>query len=147
MATKSKPMQKQTKVVLIVILVLALLWFYFRRDKNETTATSNLSDSSGGGGTGTGTNSGLKDLGHDTILKKGSKGLQVKWLQELYNSKYAEPKGLTKLATDGIFGAKTESAVKGLSGKTSISWGAWRTFLNATPSSSFTSMLTDWAKI
>lgn len=44
-------------------------------------------------------------------LKKGSKGSNVVVLQKWLNdSGYAEP----KLATDGIFGAKTESAVRNM---------------------------------
>ena len=44
-------------------------------------------------------------------LKKGSKGSNVVVLQKwLNNNGYAEP----KLVTDGIFGAKTESAVRNM---------------------------------
>ena len=44
------------------------------------------------------------------LLKKGAKGLQVSMLQTLLNLK---TEAETDLATDGIFGPKTEAAVRG----------------------------------
>ena len=45
-----------------------------------------------------------------SILRTGSRGSEVKLLQAMLNRRY-EPR--PKLAVDGIYGPKTESAVRG----------------------------------
>jgi peptidoglycan hydrolase-like protein with peptidoglycan-binding domain len=58
-------------------------------------------------------------IGNDSFpLKMGSRGTNVKSLQTILNKKI---KGLEPLAIDGIFGAKTEAALKQVTGKISIS--------------------------
>lgn len=66
--------------------------------------------------------SSLKRVGNNTTLKKGTKAQEVQWVQYYYNSKIAEPAGKTKLVEDGIFGSKTESVVKTVTGQSSTTW-------------------------
>ncbi len=148
MAAKSKPMSKQTKMILFVVVVFLVIYIYVKFFKPSDGSGADEYPLSTGGGTSTNsTSTGLKDLGDSTILKNGSKGKQVQWLQYLYNERYATPKNLTKLKEDGIFGSKTEKAVKGLTGRTQISWTDWKTFMTASSSTSVLNSLTDWAKI
>ena len=53
-------------------------------------------------------------------LKKGSRGDEVKNLQTVLNVLYKDVIG-TQLVVDGIFGSKTEAALKAATGKTTIS--------------------------
>jgi len=72
-----------------------------------------------GGNTSGGNTSGGNTSGGTTNtafpLQKGSKGTNVKALQEVLNSKFN-----AKLTTDGSFGSKTETALKAATGKISI---------------------------
>lgn len=118
MATEKQKKQQRIAIGIIVgVILLALLIKYGLRPKDTTNATS----SSGSGSSGSGS-SGLASLGSNTTLKRGSKGQEVQWVQYAYNKYRATPLGTTKLAQDGVFGPKTEAAVKSVTGSTSTTW-------------------------
>nr|WP_294860239.1 hypothetical protein [uncultured Fluviicola sp.] len=70
-------------------------------------------------------------LGNDAVLKYGTKGREVGWIQYYYNKMIARPKGLTLLVQDNKFGPKTESAVFSVLGKKTTSWYEWKHALDA----------------
>jgi hypothetical protein len=96
----------------------------------------------------------LPILGSDTILKRGDKAAEVKYIQHEYNTVFLknieEKTGekMTKLSEDGIFGEKTENAVFELTGKKSISWNAFKKEIDEQADASFTALLNsfipDW---
>lgn len=112
------------------LLVILIVWFVFFRDKKpEYTGVDPVEKAPGGRPMPV--SKALPKVGNDTLLKKGMKAQEVQWLQYLYNKEYIPKNGGTKLAEDGVFGAKTEAAVKRVTGtRTSIPWSAWRVLLN-----------------
>ena len=104
-------MKTETKVIIglvITALVGGFIWLYFVNKKKATAAAE--------------TDTTTKDASiakqiATFPLKLGSKGSQVVDLQKALNILIV---GGDKLATDGIFGAKTLSALKKYTGKTSV---------------------------
>jgi hypothetical protein len=126
MKTKSKSITKKQQqtilTVLVVILVLVAIYKFVilpKRDEAESKTVDLAVNTSSGSSARLPTSTALKNVGNDTTLKKGSRNLEVKWLQWYFNTK-TNP--ATKLATDGVFGAKTEAVVKSITGKTSTTW-------------------------
>ena len=111
----------------LTAFVLYLLWKQWKKNKaarveNDVKA---LSDSNP---TSTGTvNSKPKPITNTTVLKRGDKADRVQWIQYYFNL-YVVPKkqGLAKLTEDGIFGEKTEKAVKEVMGKNQTSWADFK---------------------
>lgn len=134
--TKQTAKQKKTQQILIgvlVVVILIALYLKFRKPKD-----SNEVSISSGGTSNTPTSSGMKRVGNDTVLKYGTKAEEVKWVQTLYNSIYAVPLGKTKLTVDGIYGTKTQAAVKFVLGKTTTSWTEFKRFVDNKPTPSST---------
>ena len=112
------PITKYKKPLLAGGGLIVLLGAYFFRDKwlhlvikpKQKASTSNSSTAS--------TTQSTKS----TVLKRGSKGEQVKQLQVLLNDHHRNnpPQFMLYLKVDGVFGAKTEAMLKKWTGKTSI---------------------------
>jgi hypothetical protein len=66
--------------------------------------------------------SGLPIKGNNTVLKRGDKAVEVKYIQYEYNKNFAEPLGKEELEEDGIFGEKTEQAVLSIVNKKTTSY-------------------------
>lgn len=163
MAAKKEIPVLQIIIFLAVIigLVYAMKTYVLKpktedKEKEQSPAASNSSNSSN---TSTPkppqvSSSGLPILGSDTVLKRGDKAAEVKYIQHEYNTvflKNIEEKigeKMTKLAEDGIFGQLTENAVFELTGKKSISWKAFKKEIDEQADASFTALLNsfipDW---
>jgi hypothetical protein len=66
--------------------------------------------------------SGLPIKGNNTVLKKGDKAAEVKYIQYEYNRQHATPLFKTKLVEDGVFGQNTENAVFEIMNKKTTSY-------------------------
>lgn len=76
-------------------------------------------------------------LGNDAILKNGTWGREVGWVQYYYNKMIATPKKLPKLKQDNKFGSNTEKAVISILGRNYTSWTEWKRTLDAKTTSTF----------
>lgn len=122
-------MKKYKKHIIIALVAVVVLYFGWKMYKNykSTQEPGNLDNSSPS--TGTVTEGGISKsvtMDNNTVLKRGSKGDRVDWVQYYFNKYVAEKKKMTPLARDGIFGAKTEAAVKATLGKTSTTWTEYK---------------------
>lgn len=137
-ATKSKKAQRTINIVLIflvVVILLAVLYKYVikpMRDSANAETTGNTSDGSGNSPALPSAPK-LQRLGNTAVLKRGTKSQEVQWVQYYYNLKVAEPMGKTKLVKDGIFGAKTETAVLAVTGLKSTNWNSFKAKLDGVP--------------
>ena len=136
---KQKKQQRIFFIVLAVIVLIALIMHFKKKKADDQEIESEIKASSSGSSSSTSSSSsapkeysssGLVKLGNTATLKKGTKSAEVRWLQWHYNQKIAKTKGLTYLSEDGIFGSKTEAAVKSILGKTTTSWAEWYNKLN-----------------
>lgn len=164
MAAKKEIPVLQIIIFLAVIigLVYALKTYVLNpktedKEKEQTPPASNFSNNSSKPSTPEPpkvSSSGLPILGSDTVLKRGDKAAEVKYIQHEYNTVFLknieEKTGekMTKLAEDGIFGQLTENAVFELTGKKSISWKEFKKEIDEQADASFTALLNsfipDW---
>lgn len=99
--------------------------------------------------------SGLPIKGNTTVLKRGDKAAEVKYIQFYYNQNFVNAFGnedhLTPLVEDGVFGEKTEAAVKLFTNKTSASWKEFHDAVDAHVETSVNAYIgnnvPDWMKI
>ncbi|HRO75949.1 MAG TPA: hypothetical protein PLP27_07365, partial [Crocinitomicaceae bacterium] len=89
----------------------------------ETTFTEEDKPSARNPKTG-GSNTSSTQVGctNETVLKRGSKCDRVQWIQHYFNTKVLPKVTGTRLVEDGIFGEKTELAVKQITGSTKTTW-------------------------
>lgn len=116
-------MKKKTLIIIVLALVVAaavVVYFVFKRRNNNNNNNNPDNSNSTGGGT-TGTNSGFP-------LKYGSRGENVKKLQRRLNEQL--PSTTPQLVVDGIWGKKTEDAVKLVYGINVISESKFNDILN-----------------
>ena len=95
-------MHKKTLIGVIVAIV-AILLFLFKDKLFALVGANPLSGESGGGTTPTNANTATAASGF--LIKKGSRGDKVKFLQAYMNENHNE-----KLVVDGIWGANTQAA-------------------------------------
>jgi hypothetical protein len=131
----TKKDQKTLLIVLVVVVLLIGVYKYVilpNRDKKEdenkdveyvASASAKLP-----------TSKTLKQVGNNTELKKGSRNLEVKWLQHYYNEKL---KPNTTLATDGVFGDKTKLVVKTITGYETTNWTTFKNSIDNKTNGSF----------
>lgn len=138
--TTSKQKKNQRIAIIAIIVVIILVIAYRMRNKSSKTETI-----PGTTTTYTSSASTLPKLGNNATLKSGTKAEEVKWVQSYYNSKIAVPLNKTKLAVDGIFGPKTQAAVKSVTGSTSTSWTVFKQTIDGTSTAPTASIYTnDW---
>lgn len=118
-----QPKKKIHISIKLIGLVIALglggygVYYYFFKDKTKDTDNKNTSSGSSGGGK----SSSKANTGSTSVfpLTNGSKGDEVKRLQVWLNNNL-KIKGQPAIATDGIFGAETASALNTITGSTSM---------------------------
>lgn len=146
MATKKEIPALQ--IVIFLVLVVAAVYVvktYILKPKDDKPKDDTPPVSGGGSSSSKETpktppvsSSGLPVKGNDTVLKRGDKAVEVKYIQHEYNTKFVKNQDLEKLVVDGIFGEKTEKAVKLFTGKTSASYSEFMKALNEHLDKSFT---------
>lgn len=98
---------KKNKIIIVIIGLLiigAIVYFLIKKKKAASLATSGASVSSGSSSSAS---TSAASVGASVFpLKKGSTGPEVKQVQKYLNQKYN-----AGLATDGIWGPKTDAAV------------------------------------
>lgn len=118
-------------IILLAVIVAAvyLVKTYVLKPKTETSNDTPPTSSTSTGSSAVNTppppavsTSGLPIKGNDTVLKRGDKAVEVKYIQYEYNKNFAEPLNKEELEEDGIFGAKTEQAVLSIVNKKSTSY-------------------------
>lgn len=80
----------------------------------------------------------LTSVGAYTVLSKGDKAIEVKYIQDYYNSKvvpFAQNK--SKIANDGKFGDQTLAAVQFVTGQTTTTWNQFKNTVDLLPTSFF----------
>lgn len=105
-----------TKKVIIILVVVLVLWIIWKNAKgrksytepSDTTSTPSVATAPTG-------------CTNTTVLKRGSKCDRVQWAQYKINT-VRDILKIERLADDGVFGAKTESAFIKLLGKNSGTW-------------------------
>jgi hypothetical protein len=117
---KEKLIQYQKPLLAAGLLVLLLVLYFYRHKIFKGTL---LSGSTVPVVNSTGSSSSTPAATENTILKKGSKGEQVRQLQILLNEEHKKntPTFIPLLETDGIFGDKTEQMLLKYTNQSSIS--------------------------
>lgn len=108
----------KTKRILIIIAIVVILAALYLRSQ-RTSETETLESSTTGAAAPAG-----DPITAKTILKRGMRGSEVKRLQEHYNDNLL-PNNSPELVEDGVFGRKTESAVKSVTGKSTVRLVDW----------------------
>lgn len=109
---------KKWKYLYLILLILLIIWIIIkiRQMKNTSSKENGSTGTSSATNSGSNNSSGYSTLGSELgnlvlnkskMLQKGSTGAEVKELQKLINQTGANP----TLATDGIFGKRTEDAL------------------------------------
>ncbi|MBI2258174.1 MAG: hypothetical protein HYU67_04655 [Flavobacteriia bacterium] len=114
---------KKYKWLILVVLLLLVLYFWYK-NKNKTSESFDTSTTSNN------QSNSLPSIGSNTTLKRGAKAKEVQQLQSYYNTKIANPTGVTRLTEDGIFGPKTESVVQSVMGRKSTTLNEFISTLN-----------------
>lgn len=127
-------MKNKNKYIIIGLIVLIIVWLVWKRRKGTTahkTAGTTTSGSSGSlpisSGGSTSTSSGCTNT---TVLKRGTICDRVQWSQYKINQA-ASMLGIARLADDGNFGSKTESAFLKVLGKKTGTWNEVNDKVNA----------------
>lgn len=124
MTTKNKVSNKTIIVVMVIIALAVVVWIWWKSKKENELAGTNYAGSPqlkpGTGvntaGVNTSTTPLTPSLDFNLLLRKGSNGPEVVELQKLLNNSGWSP----RLAEDGIFGSKTEEALRFYKGQTTI---------------------------
>lgn len=94
---------------------------------NSNNDSSSSSNSSNIDTTPNLSSSGLPIKGNNTVLKRGDKAAEVKYIQYEYNKRHAKPLFKIELDEDGVFGANTEKAVLEIMGQTQTTYAKFLT--------------------
>lgn len=135
---KTSKQKKNTRMILFAVIAVIVIVLIIRSRKPESLKTSEKPS-------GSPVSKSLPSLGPNATLKSGTKAQEVKYVQDYYNTQVASPLGKTKLVVDGIFGPKTQAAVKSITGTTSTTWNAFKQRVDGTSNNSTASIYTtDW---
>lgn len=121
-----KKKNNTTRNIIIGIVILVVIYFVFKNFKtNNTNTNTNATNSTPNNINNTPTQT-QPACTNTTILKRGSKCDRVQWVQNYFNTKVLPKVVGTPLVEDGVFGEKTELAVKQITGYTQTSWSAFK---------------------
>jgi|GEM_PF-6515925 len=128
-------MKKYGKQIIIGLVIVVVLYTIFKvwkgKKQNSLPApsTAPVTTASYTSPTGSAT-TGASGCTNSTILKKGIECDRVQWSQYKINQ-VLKQLGIAKLADDGVFGSKTETAFQKLLGKKTGSWNEVLTKVNS----------------
>lgn len=128
-------MKKETKTWLIVGGSVAVILIFLLYKKNKV---SELPNPNSPAPTPEPPTVNLTSVGAYTVLSKGDKAIEVKYIQDYYNSKvvpFAQNK--SKIASDGKFGDQTLAAVQFVTGQTTTTWNQFKNTVDLLPTSFF----------
>lgn len=116
--------QKKHKIYIGVVVALVVAYLIYRawKAKKENAPVTPPTNFNTQTPTQTVVNNTPVTIDNNTILKRGSRNDRVQWVQYYFNKYVKDKKGMVRLDDDGIFGEKTEKAVKATLGKTTTTW-------------------------
>ncbi|MCO5258673.1 MAG: hypothetical protein M9916_00840 [Crocinitomicaceae bacterium] len=124
--------QKKHKIYIGVAVALIVAYLIYRawKAKKENVPAVQPSNFNTQAPTQTVVNNTPVTIDNNTILKRGSENDRVQWVQYYFNKYVKDKKGMARLDEDGVFGEKTEKAVKATLGKTSTTWTEYKDFVD-----------------
>ena len=122
-------MKKKIIIIIVVLAVLGVVTYFIVKKVKQKNATNN--NATKGSGSSSGSTPGTTVTGSAVFpLKNGSKGAEVKRLQQRLNN--VIPTMLVRLTEDGVFGPKTETALFNTVGLKQLTQNQYNKFIQLT---------------